>query len=311
VLKQERRDENTTLNNPSDLTIIQAEPIEAAPISHRNANLIVLAGWELGRTIEVHGHGQILGRSPLAHTFVSAPSVSRNHARIDRVVEEGLEQFIITDLNSSNGTAVNQTRITTARLENGDKISMGDVVFRFVLEDDIDSQFHQQVHRLIHYDQLTGLLTMEAFKQRIENELRQTKRRMVCTLAMTDMDGLKRVNDNHGHLAGRMVVREMGVMMRQALREQDIAGLYGGDEAIILFPSATVAEAAEVAERLRQIVEERVFTHKGANFQVTISQGLAEWPRQGRSIEDLIAAADRALYAAKAAGRNCVRAAED
>ncbi len=101
-----------------------------------------------------------------------------------------------------------------------------------------------------------------------------------------------------------MVVREMGVLMRQVLRRDDLAALYGGDEAVLLFESASLETAVEVAETLRKSIEAQEFEHEGNSFRVTISQGLAEWPRHGATAEALIASADRALYAAKEAGRN-------
>lgn len=122
---------------------------------------------------------------------------------------------------------------------------------------------------------------------------------------------MKRVNDTYGHLAGRGVVREMGEMMRGAIREEDCAGLYGGDEAIVMYRDATIPAAREIAEGLRKTIEARKFERDGATFGVTISQGLAEWPRHGKTAEALIAAADRALYAAKQAGRNRVCTADE
>jgi diguanylate cyclase (GGDEF)-like protein len=118
------------------------------------------------------------------------------------------------------------------------------------------------------------------------------------------------VNDTHGHLAGRRLVQEMGVILREVLRPGDLAGLYGGDEALVVYRGTRLAEALEVAEHLRATVEARQVRQGDAVFSVTISQGLAEWPRHGREPEALVAAADRALYAAKAAGRNCVRSAD-
>jgi diguanylate cyclase (GGDEF)-like protein len=124
---------------------------------------------------------------------------------------------------------------------------------------------------------------------------------------MTDLDGLKKVNDTYGHLAGRMVVREMGGMLRRLLRENDVPALYGGDETIIIFPETPIDEATRVAEEIRLAFESRTFEFRGKTFNLSISQGLAEWPRHGQTGEEIISAADSALYAAKAAGRNCVR----
>lgn len=279
--------------------------------SRLRASLVVLSGWEIGHEFDVNDCPRVLGRSTQADIYVNAPSVSRQHARFDRVFEEGEEYFTVTDLGSSNGTHVNETPVVSTRLKHGDRIRAGDVVFRFVLQDDLDAAFLHEVHQLIHYDQLTGLLTMDAFKRRLETIMRRSHPRACFTLAMTDLDGLKRVNDTHGHLAGRMIVREMGVMMRQCVRPKDLAGLYGGDEAIVLFQDASLEEAKQVAEKLRLTIEQRQFEHQGNTFRVTISQGLAEWPRHGTTMEALIAAADKALYAAKSAGRNCIRTADD
>jgi len=295
----------------ADATIMVGVPGIPQEVDTRlRASLIVLSGWEIGREIEVHGQGQVLGRSALATTVVNAPSVSRQHCRIDLERDEGGDFFTLTDLGSSNGTRLNREAISTVRLNNGDRIQMGDVLFKFTLQDDVEAHFHRQVHRLIHFDQLTGLLTMEAFRHRLDSHLRQAEEGTVFCIAMTDLDGLKKVNDTHGHLAGRMVVREMGVMMRAAIRPQDMAGLYGGDEGIVFYRDADQAQAREIAENLRKMVAERVFEHHGNDFGVTISQGIAEYPIHGETAESLIAAADKALYQAKAAGRNCVVLAE-
>lgn len=273
------------------------------------ASLIVLAGWEIGKEIEVSARTMILGRAVECDTCINAPSVSRQHAQID-LVEEGSERFFrVTDLGSSNGTHVNNTRTPSTRLHNGDKVKMGDVLFKFVMQDEIDSRFHQNVHRLIHYDQLTGLLTMDAFRLRLDEAMRVTHLHGKFCLAMTDLDGLKKVNDTHGHLAGRMVVGAMGRIIRESIRESDFAGLYGGDEGIILFPSTAMDEAEALAEKIRAAIENYSFDYDGKSIRVTISQGLGEFPTHGRTPEALIASADRALYAAKAAGRNCVRTA--
>ncbi len=304
-------DEEATDPKLEDRTlVINPEDLNDAPSIHK-ASLVVVSGWEIGKQIELTKHEHVIGRSLLASTRINSPSVSREHAKIIRVQEDGEEFFVVKDLNSSNGTRVNGDTATSARLQNGDKIQMGDVVFKFVLEDAVDVRFYKDIHHLIHYDQLTGLLKMDAFKRELEAEIHKSHSHDRFTLAMTDLDGLKRVNDSYGHLAGRMVVREMGAMIRQSLRPQDRAGLYGGDESIMLYPGASLEAAAEIAERIRQTIQSRVFELDGNTFGVTISQGLSEWPKHGRTVEQLIASADKALYEAKAGGRNCTRFAQD
>ncbi len=291
---------------PDETIQLSTEMLCAARAAHR-ASLVVLSGWEIGREIQLTEPETIFGRSPEVGVQIVSPSMSRQHARIARQRDEdGAFHFEVVDLQSLNGTQVNSSTISTARLKHGDTIQMGDVVFRFLLADPLDAQFYRDVYRRIHYDSLTGLMTLESFRRRMEAEIGKGADAGPFVIAMTDLDGLKRVNDTYGHLAGRMVVREMGVMLRQCLREHDLGGLYGGDETVLLFAHATLDIARDVAETIRKTIADRVFEFGEHRFSVTISQGLAEWPQHGASVELIIAAADKALYAAKHAGRNCV-----
>ena len=254
--------------------------------------------------LELSGEETVIGRSDAADIMIPEPQISRRHARVLHVRLGDRDFYEVSDLGSSNGTFVNQTAVKTANLVDGDTLQIGPVLLKFVVRSEAEGAFYAEIHRLIHHDQLTGLLSMDSFLRRVRPEL---ERSTVLTLAMTDLDGLKLVNDTYGHLAGRMVVREMGVMFRSALRPSDFAGLYGGDEAVVAFPGTAIDEAVLLAEKLRLTVAERRFEHAGNEFSLTISQGLAQLPDHGRTVEDLIAAADAALYAAKASGRNCVR----
>lgn len=297
----------TSRDDSADITIFSQPPPPPPSVPHR-ASLIVLAGGEIGRCIEMTEDELIIGRSILSTSRITAPSVSRQHASIRCVEKDGERQYEISDLASRNGTRVNNVPIQSARLQHGDKVHLGEVAFKFVVQDHDEVEFHEKVHELIHYDRLTGLLTMDTFWRRLEEEM--TSSHGACfSLAMTDLDGLKRVNDTYGHLAGRMVVREMGAIIRSVLRLQDHGGLYGGDEAILLFGRSPLSEAMELAEKLRVAIADHEFEHQGKTFRVSISQGLAEWPTHGTAANELVAAADAALYAAKESGRNCVRCA--
>ena len=289
-----------------DLTAtVQGDIRPAAVTGARTiACLVVLSGWEIGRVVELAPGKTVIGRSEEADILIPEPLISRRHARVLNIRVGANDLFEVTDLGSSNGTFVNHSSVQYSSLVDGDTLQIGPVLFKFIVRDETEGAFYRDVHRLIHYDQLTGLLTMDSFLRRVRPELLRTT---VLTLAMTDLDGLKRVNDTFGHLAGRMVVREMGVMFRSVLRTCDVAGLYGGDEAIIAFPETDLGDAALLAEQLRATVAKHRFEHDGNEFSVTISQGLAQSPRHGKTAEELISAADGALYAAKAAGRNCVR----
>lgn len=304
--RDEHQEEDTTrLISEEELAGIRQPRSET-----REACLVVVSGGEIGREYGVDREEIVIGRCDSADIRINSRLVSRRHAAIRSVRDHERVHYIIQDLDSMNGTLVNNVAITSANLRDGDKIQIGEVVFKFGFRDAVDEQFHKQIHKLIHYDRLTGLMTMESFRRVLEDTIQCSRPDEHFSLSMNDLDGLKRVNDTFGHLAGRMVVESMGRIIRETLRENDVPALYGGDETVILYSRTCLADAVVIAEKLRVAIESMRFEYGGNNFGVTISQGLAEWPRHGSSAEKLIAAADAALYRAKAAGRNCVMTAD-
>jgi diguanylate cyclase (GGDEF)-like protein len=124
------------------------------------------------------------------------------------------------------------------------------------------------------------------------------------TAIMVDIDNFKRLNDEFGHLLGDEVLRQVSNVFVQQLRKVDVVCRYGGEEFAILVPQTSCANALEVAEKLRRAVA--AFRFPGVPVKVTISAGVAEYPTHGRTRDELVAAADAALYASKEAGRNRV-----
>ncbi len=297
-------DSDTTFNNMDATQAFTPLRRTDQPLS---ASLVVLAGWEIGLEFTLLDDQTIIGRAPNADIVLRLPSVSRQHARISRTNVGDVEVFEIEDMGSTNGIAVNGVEAKSVPLQNNDKIELGDVVLKFVVQDVHEAQYHREVRRRIEYNELTGLLTLETFKRQAADLIRDASPDSPFTLAMTDLDGLKRVNDTHGHLMGSKVIKTMGEAIREGLRPSDRAGLYGGDEAIVLYPGTDLGEAMKLADDLRTRIAALRWESKADDVQVTISQGLAEFPEHGDKLEALIAAADGALYAAKAAGRNCVR----
>jgi diguanylate cyclase (GGDEF)-like protein len=154
-------------------------------------------------------------------------------------------------------------------------------------------------------DPLTGLLNRKALDSRFQ-ELEQQARQSeasVCVLAV-DLDHFKHVNDVHGHPRGDDVLRDVTYEMRKRLRTFELMYRIGGEEFLIVLPGVDLPEGVAVAERLRQAVAER----KPAGLEVTVSLGVAAACGAEVTYEGLVSAADRALYEAKDAGRNLVRA---
>ena len=267
--------------------------------------LVVIGGGEIGRQSLI-GASLLIGRSSAAGLRLEQPAVSRRHARLERLPDGHVE---LVDLGSANGVWLNGERVQRAVLCDGDRLQVGDTVLRFTRVEPAERGLLRRVHQRVHFDELTGLETMESLLGDLERSL--ARGRGVLSIAMSDLDGLREVNTLHGHGAGRAVVGAMGAAFRGELRRPERAGLYGGDETLVLFPGLGLAAAKVRAEALRAAVAAMEVPWQATRLRVTVSLGLAEGPRHGTSLSDLVAAADRALYAAKRQGRNRVATADE
>ena len=156
-------------------------------------------------------------------------------------------------------------------------------------------------------DELTGLYNMRGFVAIANRLFAQALRyERAASFLMVDSDSLKQVNDRHGHEAGNRLLQHVVKAVQGQLRSTDVAARYGGDEFVVMLPDTPARGAIEVAERIRHAVESAPFTTESGRVPCTVSIGVASHPQDGRSIEALLARADRALYEAKEGGRNKV-----
>jgi len=280
----------------------------------RRPVLVALGGDLLATPIPLERSEVTLGRAIDADVRVNDAKASRLHARISTEVEadSGETVFMIRDLQSTNGTLVNGHAITEAVLAAGDKILIGNQLFRFELLDEIDRAFQQQIHRLLGHDELTGLLTSKSFFSELRREAARAEQssQPFCVLMM-DIDHFKAVNDSHGHLVGNRTLQDVGVIIKAALRSGDVAARFGGEEFAAVLLDADYLQGLVAAERVRLGIEEAVFSAvsegadpKAPRFQLTISIGVACFPDDARDPIRLIELADSALYRAKRNGRN-------
>lgn len=165
--------------------------------------------------------------------------------------------------------------------------------------------------RLLHRstrDGLTGLYNRGFFEVLLEREVLQARRHEESlAVALVDVDHFKRLNDTHGHLGGDEALRRLGWLLADSFRESDVVARYGGEEFALLLPRTELAAAWGLLERVRRRVEEEsIPLGRGVRVRITVSIGVALWPHDGTGPEDVLAVADRRLYAAKHAGRNRV-----
>lgn len=171
---------------------------------------------------------------------------------------------------------------------------------------------HAELENASRIDSKTGLLNAVTWQREARVELsRAIRTHSPLAVAMLDIDHFKRVNDTHGHLTGDAVLAALSATLRGLLREYDIIGRFGGEEFAVLLPHTDIAAAEQITERLRaKLAEISITPGTGSNtetpLQVTVSIGVAALAHSRRDLDELIAAADTALYRAKAQGRNQV-----
>lgn len=174
-----------------------------------------------------------------------------------------------------------------------------------------NARLSQRLHEMSTVDGLTRQLNHRAIYERLTEELERARRYdTALSVILCDLDEFKEVNDTHGHLAGDLVLREAAGVLRHCLRAGDILGRYGGEEFLAVLPQIDLASAQLAAERLRQgLAGHAVRLPSGATVRVSASFGVATWEElpSPQSVDLLVSLADRRLYDAKAAGRNCVR----
>lgn len=181
----------------------------------------------------------------------------------------------------------------------------GDVAFVVTIANDVSGTVrrHRKLQELASTDPLTGLLNRRAGDEELLICHRDaTETGHAYSLIMCDLDFFKQVNDQFGHAAGDRVLAEVARILIEAQRSTDFVARWGGEEFLVLLPDSSSRAAAKVAERMRAEVES---ADQPEMAGMTISMGVAEWKR-GDSVEDVMARADAALYAAKTAGRNRV-----
>ncbi len=163
------------------------------------------------------------------------------------------------------------------------------------------------------YDELTGLLTRKAFEEKFSEIMAETiAKDSLLSIAFLDIDNFKKVNDEHGHLVGDAVLKTVAEVLLENGGEQVIAGRYGGDESILLFPNIEREQAFLMLERIRmEVASQNTFSEKKVNLSVSVSGGLATFPIDGRSEDELLRSADAAIYRAKVGGRNKIRLAQE
>ena len=272
--------------------------------ANQNGCLIVIYGHEMGRRVQVGAEPLTIGRSPNCEVPIDQESVSRKHCQI-RFEDGG---FLVRDLGSTNGTYVNDDLIEPqGRLRHGDQLKVGRTILKFIVGDDVEVQYHEEIYRLMTTDGLTQLNNKRYFDEMLDREVARAKRyKRTFSLLVFDLDHFKAVNDRFGHLAGDAILRQLGAVLLGRLRVNDVLARVGGEEFALITPEVGLDGAKELAGKINRLIGDTRFEFEGSPIEVTVSVGVAEWQAHYEDAWDLFKAADDKMYEAKRAGRNQV-----
>ncbi|MDP1650490.1 MAG: GGDEF domain-containing protein [Rubrivivax sp.] len=291
-----------------DATVMQA----LSDADQQQACLILYSGDDAGRRFALPGGRTVLGRSPSCEVCIDSPGVSRCHAEL---LHEG-DHFMLHDRGSVNGTHVNGVRLGAARaLQDGDLISLGNVVLKFYERQSLDALLHDRTYRLATVDASTDVYTKRYLLEALEREVRRAHRTgQPLSVVCIDLDRFKAVNDRFGHNGGDIVLRVAAAALKTKVRGSDILGRTGGEEFVVVLPETGLRAALDLAERMRAAVAAELFlldvndaggTHREQHRQ-TASFGVAQLVPTMPDARALLGAADQMLYSAKHGGRNRV-----
>ena len=305
-------DHSTLRLNKADVTLFQA----LGDMAQRRPSLVLYSGEHSGTRFPLLGPRLQLGRAPDCDICLESPGISRRHAELRTEPHPDGERAVLHDLGSSNGSYVNDQRLTApAVLKDGDLVRLGNIVLKFYERHSLDALLHDRIYRLAIVDSGTEVYTKKYLLEAMEHEIKLARHsgRPLSVLCL-DLDHFKAVNDRHGHNAGDLVLRGAAAAVQAAVRGSDILGRTGGEEFAVVLPDTDLHGAIDLAERVRRAVATATFelplagSAQPLRHCQTASLGVAQFMPPMQTALDLLGAADTMLYAAKRGGRNCVSA---
>jgi diguanylate cyclase (GGDEF)-like protein len=288
------------LNIPTD---------ESQKIDHAIVLTIIVGNErDFGKHFFLEKNSTRLGRDDSNDIAIHDEKISKVHCEIS-IKKNGpaIEQILVKDLASTNGTYVNGELINQLAIHAGDKIQIGGTVLSLSYNDELEKEYHAKLFNYAVRDTQTGLYNKRFIINELENISRIARRsNRVFSIIIIDIDDFKQINDFYGHLAGDEYLKDIGELFVRTLREQDIAGRIGGEEFLIILPETAMEGAFQLAVRLRKNIEDHVSNYMNNTIRTTISAGVCQYEHTIKDVNELIDIADQALYEAKRSGKNNV-----
>jgi two-component system, cell cycle response regulator len=266
-------------------------------------SVIVILGPDVGTRV-VLDRSVDIGRDPACELPLHDDNVSWRHARVE---DRGGGEWAVMDLGSTNGTLLNGQACAGTVLKPNDRIFIGKTVLE-IQQDPLRDAQAAELERLLSIDDLSGLWVKRRFDAQLEPSVAAVLAGSAQALSVIvmDMDGVKAINDTHGHAMGAFVIGEAGHVIGERLGARGFATRFGGDEFAAALPGLGKAEAVAIAEEIRVAVGNHVYEKDGVRVHPGLSCGVAAIPGDAADAVSLFRAADQAMYRAKRAGKNRV-----
>lgn len=300
-------------NESGDKTVILYKDskgeLRTQPTREFCIHLTVIMGKELdfGKNFSFSKDLISIGRDQKNDVPVHDEMVSKFHCEVYVARNHQLEQVVIKDLDSTNGTYVNGSMVKQMILKPGDKLEIGETVLRVGYNDEVEREYHSKLFDFAARDTLTGLYNKRFVLSELESHFKIARRnKRIFSIIIFDIDNFKEINDSYGHLAGDAFLKNVGKIMNDTLREQDISGRVGGEEFLIIIPETGLDGAMDLAERFRKKIETSKIVFQDQKIHATISAGVSQFQLGDKDWVLLIKEADDALYRAKRKGKNKV-----
>jgi diguanylate cyclase (GGDEF)-like protein len=260
------------------------------------------ASWGLGSVIPVVGSGP--GAVVLNNKAILQRDLVHEHRFIEdmRLLDEGVRSYVLLPLNS-RGRGIGVLALGSQQTAAYDDATLARLQ---PLADSVALAFEnmrlfQKTRELSITDEITPLFNFRHFHQILDRELKLVDRyRSVLSLLFLDLDRFKPINDQYGHLRGSRTLREVGFLIRAAVRETDYPARYGGDEFVVILPQTESEAARTLADKLRELIEGHTFLQEeGINARLGVSIGVASYPTEASTKELLLSLADQRMYGDK------------
>jgi two-component system, cell cycle response regulator len=252
---------------------------------------LVLVDWVMPEREGIEVCREVRRRRERPYTYLILLSSKESKQDIVQGLEAGADDYLTKPYDDEE---------LKARLRTGARI--------LELEDNL-VQARENMRFQATHDPLTSLWNRGVIEELLSHEIYRSRREKTCTVVMLcDVDHFKKVNDTYGHATGDDVLRELARRLQHGVRSYDMVGRFGGEEFLVILNKCDAERASIRAENIRSAVADKPFRTRGPSLEITISLGLAlSTDFDGRNLDEILGAADMALYAAKKAGRNCVR----